>query len=102
MLTETKLRRLHRRFEHFSIKRFYQILNRSNHDVKSQIINHFTKFCHHCQVHTKFSSQFNFTLKDDLKFNYNVIMNIFYIEIKNVNKSLLHFVKEIICFQANK
>jgi hypothetical protein len=35
MLTETKLRRLHRRFEHFSIKRLYQILDRSNHDVES-------------------------------------------------------------------
>ncbi len=31
ILTKTKLRRLHRRFEHFSIKRLYQILDRSNH-----------------------------------------------------------------------
>jgi hypothetical protein len=102
MLTETKLRHLHRRFEHFLIRRLYQILDRSNHDVEFQIINHFTKFCHHCQVHEKSSSRFNFTLKDDLKFNYNVIMNILYIEIKKVNKSILHFVNEITRFQANK
>ncbi len=102
MLTETKLRRLHRRFEHFSIRRFYQILNRSDHDVEFQIIDHFTKFCHHCQVHEKSSSRFSFTLKDDLKFNYNVIMNILHIEIKNVNKSILHLVNETTRFQADK
>ncbi len=103
MLTKTKLRRLHRRFEHFSIKRLYQILGRSDHyNVESQIINHFTKFCHHCQIHEKFSSRFSFTLKDDLKFNYNVIVNILYIEIQDVNKSILHFVNEIIRFQTNK
>jgi hypothetical protein len=102
MLIEIKLRRLHRRFEHFSIRRFYQILDRLNHDVESQIIDHFTKFCHHCQVHEKFLSRFSFTLKDDLKFNYNIIINILYIEIKNVNKSISHLVNEIIRFQADK
>ncbi len=102
MLTKTKWDRLHRRFEHFSIRRFYQILDRSNHDVEFQIIDHFTKFCHHCQAFEKFSSRFSFTLKDDLKFNYNVIMNILYIEIKNINKSILHLVDEINRFQANK
>ncbi len=102
MLIETKLHRLHRRFEHFSIRRLYQILDRSDHDVESQIIDHLTKFCHHCQVHEKSSSRFSFTLKDDLKFNYNVIVNILYIEIKDVNKSILHLVDEIARFQANK
>ncbi len=102
MLTETKLRRLHRHFEHFSIKRLYQILDRSNHNVEFQIIDHFTKFCYHCQVHEKSSNRFSFTLKDDLKFNYNVIVNILYIEIKNVNKSILHLVNETTRFQANR
>jgi hypothetical protein len=103
MLSETKLRRFHRRFEHFLVRRLYQIVDRSNHhDVEFQVINHFTKFCHHCQLHEKFSSRFSFTLKDDLNFNYNVVMNIFYIKIKNVNKSILHFVDETTRFQANK
>jgi hypothetical protein len=102
MLTETKLRRLHRRFEHFSIRRLYQILDYSDYNVEFQIIDHFTKFCHHCQVHKKSSNRFSFTLKDDLKFNYNVIMNILYIEIKSVNKFILHSINEITCFQANK
>ncbi len=102
MLTKTKLRRLHRCFEHFLIRRLYQILDRSNHNVESQIINHFTKFCHHCQVHEKISNRFSFTLKDDLKFYYNVIVNILYIEIKDVNKSIFHLVNEITRFQADK
>ncbi len=102
MLTETKLRRLHRRFKHFSIRRLYQILNRSDHDVESQVIDYLTKFCHHCEVHEKSSTRFSFTLKDDLKFNYNVIVDILYIEIKDVNKSILHLVNEIIRFQADK
>jgi hypothetical protein len=98
-----KLRRLHRRFEHFLIKRLYQILNRSNyHDIEFQIINYFTKFCHHCQVHEKSTNRFNFTLKNYLKFNYNVIMNILYIEIKNLNKLILHFVNKITRFQVDK
>jgi hypothetical protein len=102
MLIEMKLRRLHRRFEHFSTRRLQLILDRSDHDFEFKIIDHLTKFCHHCQVHEKSSSRFNFTLKDDLKFNYNFIVNILYIEIKDVNKSILHPVDEITRFQANK
>ncbi len=104
MLIKTKLRRLYRRFEYFSIKRLYQILDHSDYDVESQIIDYLTKFCHHCQVHEKFSSRFSFTLKDNLKFNYNVIIDILYLKMRfdDVNKSILHLVDETTRFQANK
>jgi hypothetical protein len=102
-LIEIELRCLHRRFDHLSIRRLQAILDRSDHETNSQTIEYFIKFCHHCQVHEKFSSRFSFTLKDDLEFNFNVIVNIFYLEIKiDVNKSILHVVNEAIRFQADR
>jgi hypothetical protein len=102
-LIEIELRRLHRRFDHFSTQRLQAILDRSDHEINSQAIEYFIKFCHHCQVHEKFSNRFSFTLKDDLEFNFNVIVNIFYLEIKtDVNKSILHVMNEATRFQVDK
>jgi hypothetical protein len=98
-----ELRRFYRRFDHFSIQRLQAILDRSNHDVNSQAIEYFIKYCHHCQLHEKFSNRFSFTLKDDIEFNFNIIVNIFYIEVKHeINKSILHLMNEATRFQANK
>jgi hypothetical protein len=102
MLIEIELRRLHCRFDHFSTRRLYAILDRSDHEVDFKVIDYFIKFCHHCHVHEKSSNRFSFTLKDDLEFNYNVIVNIFYLKIKNVNKSILHLVNETIRFQTDR
>ncbi len=102
-LIEIELRRFHRRFDHLFIRRLQAILDRSEHETNSQAIEYLIKFCHHCQVHEKFSSRFNFTLKDDLEFNFNVIVNIFYLKIKiDVNKSILHVMNEAIRFQVDK
>jgi hypothetical protein len=100
---EIELRRFHRRFDHFSIRRLQAILDRSDHETNSQAIEYFIKFCHHCQVHEKSSNRFNFTLKDDLEFNFNVIVNIFYLKIKtDVNKSILHVMNETTRFQIER
>ncbi len=100
---EIELRRLHRRFDHSSIRRLQAILDRSDHEINSQTIKYLIKFCHHCQIHEKFSNRFSFTLKDDLEFNFNVIVNIFYLKIKTkVNKSILHVVNETTRFQADR
>jgi hypothetical protein len=40
-LIEIKLRRLHRRFDHFSARRLHQILERARHDVDHHFIEHF-------------------------------------------------------------
>jgi uncharacterized ubiquitin-like protein YukD len=66
---EIELRRFHRRFDHFSIRRLQAILDRFDHEINSQTIEYFIKYCHHCQIHEKFSSRFNFTLKNNLEFN---------------------------------
>jgi hypothetical protein len=98
---EIELRCLHRRFDHFSTRRLQTILDKSDHETNSQAIEYFIKFCHHCQVHEKFSSRFNFTLKNDFEFNFNIIVNIFYLKIKtDVNKSILHVMNETTRFQV--
>jgi hypothetical protein len=79
------------------------ILDRFDHEINSRAIEYFIKFCHHCQIHEKFSSRFSFTLKNDLEFNFNVIVNILYLKIKSdVNKSILHVMNETIRFQVDK
>jgi hypothetical protein len=102
-LIEIELRRLHRRFDHFSIRRLQTILDRFDHEINSQTIEYFIKYCHHCQIHEKSSSRFSFTLKNDLEFNFNVIVNILYLKIKfDVNKSILHVMNETLRFQIDK
>jgi hypothetical protein len=102
-LNEIELRRLHRRFDHLSIRRLQVILDSSDHEINSQTIEYLIKYCHHCQIHEKSSDRFNFTLKNDLEFNFNVIVNILYLEIKSdVNKSILHVMNETIRFQIDK
>ncbi len=98
-----ELRRFHRRFDHFLTRRLQAILDKSDHETNFQAIEYFIKFCHHCQVHEKSSSRFNFKLKDDLEFNFNVIVNIFYLKIKiDVNKSILYVMNETTRFQIER
>jgi hypothetical protein len=79
------------------------ILDRLNHDVNFQAIEYLIKYCHHCQLYEKSSNRFNFTLKDDIEFNFNIIVYIFYIEVKlEINKSILHLLNEATRFQADK
>jgi hypothetical protein len=100
---EIELRRFHRRFDHFSTRRLQTILDRFDHETNFQTIEYFIKFCHHCQVHEKFSSRFSITLKDDLEFNFNIIVYIFYLKIKiDVNKSILHVMNKTTRFQIER
>ena len=97
-LTETEIRRLHRRFGHLSVQRLYQILDRAGHEMNQRIIQRLTKYCHHCQKHGRFSGRFNFTIKGDMDFNFHIIVDIFYIE----GKSVLHLIDEATRFQAGR
>lgn len=97
-LTETELRRLHRRFGHPSVQRLHRILERSGHDVEMQAIEYLTKYCEHCQKHGRSPGRFSFTIKDDINFNYNIIVDILYIE----SKPVLHIVDDSTRFQAGR
>jgi hypothetical protein len=100
---EIELRRFHKRFDHFSTRRLQAIFDRSDHEINFQAIEYFIKYCHHCQIHERSSSRFNFTLKNDLEFNFNIIVDILYLEIKSdVNKSILRVMNETIRFQVDR
>ncbi len=99
LLIEIELRRLHRRFDHSLTRRLYEIMTRSDHDnVESRVIEHLNKYCHHCQMHEKSSERFSFSIKDDFEFNFNILVNILYID----SKPVLHLVNEAIRFQADR
>jgi hypothetical protein len=103
LLIEIELRRLHRRFDHFSARRLYEILMRSDHIVESRVIEQLNKYYHHCQVHEKSFERFSFSIRDaDVEFNFNILMNILYIETRSENKSMLHIVDETIRFQIDR
>jgi hypothetical protein len=99
-LIETELRQLHRRFDHLSIRKLHDLLERADHDVEKPAVKKLIKFCTFCQKHKKSSERFKFTLRDDvnLNFNYSVIVDVMYFE----NSSILHVVDEATRFQAAK
>lgn len=59
---------------------------------------HLSKYCMHCQEHGKSSRRFSFTIKDDIEFNYNVIVNILYIQ----GKPVLHLIDKATRFQTGR
>jgi hypothetical protein len=97
-LTDVELRRLHRRFGHPSVERLQKLLYRAGHESDRSTIKQLTKFCHYCQKYGKSPERFRFTLKDDINFNYNVIVDVMYIS----EAPLLHIVDEGTRFQAGR
>jgi hypothetical protein len=97
-MIETKLRQLHRRFDHPSIKRLHDLLKRVEHEVKKSALKKLTKFCTFCQKYAKSPERFKFILRNDVNFNYSVIVNVMYIE----NNLILHVIDEATRFQAAK
>jgi hypothetical protein len=104
LLTEIKLRRLHRQFDNLSARRLHEILHRSEHnEIEFHAIEHLIKFCHHCQMHEKSSGRFIFSIRnEDIQFNYSIVIDILYMKHKSDNKSVLHIVNEAIRFQAGR
>jgi hypothetical protein len=97
-LTSVELRRLHRRFGHPSVGRLKNVLERAGHDVDSDTLEYLTKYCEHCQKHGKSPGRFKFNLRDDVNFNYSIIVDIFYI----TGKPVLHVVDEGTRYQAGQ
>ncbi len=97
-LTDVELRQLHRRFGHSFTLKLHDLLERSGHEVEKAVLKKLTKFCTFCQKYAKSSERFKFILKNDVNFNYSIIVDVMYIE----NHLILHVVDEIIRFQAAK
>ncbi|EGY23394.1 uncharacterized protein VDAG_04832 [Verticillium dahliae VdLs.17] len=96
-LTDVELRRLHRRFGHPSVQRLHRVLQLSGHPVELTALEELTKICRHCQLHAGRPTRFKFTLRDDHEFNYEVIVDIMYLE---GNKPVLHVVDSATSFNA--
>jgi hypothetical protein len=97
-LIDVELRSLHRRFDHSFITKLHDLLERSNHEVEKAVLNKLTKFCTFCQKYAKFSERFKFILKNDVNFNYSIIVDVMYIE----NNLILHVVDDVTRFQIAK
>ena len=80
------------------MQRLYQILDRAGHEMNQRTIQRLIKYCHHCQKHGWFSERFSFIIKNDVDFNFHIIVDIFYIE----GKSVLHFIDETTRFQTDR
>ena len=98
-LTETELRRLHRRFGHPAVTRLAKLLKDAGHDdFEEETLEEITKFCHHCQLNGSAPRRFKFTLKDDRNFNYEILVDVMYLG----NKPTLHVVDSSTAFQGAK
>jgi hypothetical protein len=100
-LTDTELRRLHRRFGHPAMERLHWVLERAGYnDVNKRSIEYITKYCLHCQKHGKSPGRFKFTLRtnDDPIYNYSIYVDIMYID----GNPILYVIDEATRFQAAK
>lgn len=96
-LTETELRHLHRRFNHPAVDRLAKQLEKAGHtDVDINALKTISEFCHYCQKHGPAPKRFKFTLKDDHEFNYEIFVNIFYLN----GQPVLHVVDSATSFHA--
>lgn len=96
-LTEGELRRLHRRFGHPSVHRLRRLLTRAGHETDIKALEAIERICKPCQLHAGRPGRFKFTLHDDHHFNYEIIVDIFYLE---GNRPVLHVVDEATSFNA--
>ncbi len=74
------------------------MLERAGHDVDRETLEYLTKYCEKCQKHGRSPGRFKFNLRDDVNFNYSVIIDIFYIN----GKPVLHVVDEGTRYQAGQ
>jgi hypothetical protein len=95
--TEPELHQLHRRFGHPSVQRLTRLLQRAGYeDINARTIEHLTKFCKQCQLNGKSLGRFRFTLKEDINFNYSVLIDVLYLD----SKPVLQAVDEATAFNA--
>jgi hypothetical protein len=79
-LIESELRQIHWQFRHPSVNRLAKILQRSGHEFETCTLQQIKRFCHHCQMHKKAPGRFRFTLQNNYKFNYTIVVDIMYLD----------------------
>ncbi|KAK1989616.1 hypothetical protein LX36DRAFT_545703, partial [Colletotrichum falcatum] len=98
-LTDGELRQIHRRFGHPSVHRLHKVLQRAGHETDISTIEEINKFCRSCQLNSRAPGRFKFTLRDDYDFNYEVFVDVMYLD---GNKPVLHVVDGATAFNAAK
>ena len=96
-MIKIELRCLHRHFNYFLMRRFQIVFDRIDYNVDSHVFYQLIKYCEQCQRYNRFSKRFVFIIKNDVDFNFNLIVDIFYIN----NKSIFYVIDETIRFQTN-
>ncbi|TIC89442.1 hypothetical protein CH35J_012883 [Colletotrichum higginsianum] len=98
-MTEVKLRRLHRRFGHPSVYRLHKPLCEAGQEVHLDAIQRWTKYCHHCQLHSQSPPHFQFAIRDaeECAFHYEIVVDVMYLD---GNKPALHIVDPTTAFNA--
>jgi transposase InsO family protein len=96
-LTETELRRLHRCFRHPSVIRFHKVLQKAGHPVETKALEALMKVCHQCQINDPCLVRFRFTLHDNYEFNYEIIVDIIYLD---DNRPMLYVIDTATSFNA--
>ena len=102
-LTDTELRRLHRRFGHPASARLARLLSNAGEPGNWEALQAIEDLCHQCQTHTRKPSRFRFNLKDDqdVRFNSEIIVDIMYLNADG-NKPVLHVVDQTTAFQGGQ
>lgn len=99
-LTETKLRRLYRRFGHPSAQNLHTIFIQSAYnEVEKEQIDYLNKFWNYCQKNKgpPPPKRFRFNIQEnDIQFNHSIIFDRIYSE----NHPILHIIDDATCCQA--
>ena len=97
-LIDIELQQLNRWFGHPSVHCLHQLLEWLGHVIELQVLKYLTKYYEQYQKYGQLPGCFAFTLKDNIDFNYNVIINIMYIK----GEPVLHFIDKATFFQARR
>ncbi|KAI1006957.1 hypothetical protein K3495_g1266 [Podosphaera aphanis] len=96
-LTETELRRIHRRFGHPSVRKLSDLLLRADEEFDASILHKISKLCHQCQLHGRSPGRFRFNIRDDIQFNSEIVVDVMYLD---NNRPVLHVVDTATAFQS--
>ena len=99
LLTETELRRLHRRFGHPSAEKLSALLRQTDHKADNetrQTLEAISRECELCQRNAQAPRRFKFALHDDKQFNSTIYVDVLYIN----GRPVLHVVDEATNYQA--
>jgi hypothetical protein len=92
------LQHLYHRFGYLSTERLQKILDQTGYNINKKTLEYLTKYYYFNQKYNKSLGRFFLILRDNIEFNYCIIINIIYIS----SSPLLYMIDEKTCFQAGK